>query len=62
MSRIVKHNGIVYLCEQVCKDSTRGIEDQTKSTLEKVDARLEQAGSDRKHILSAAEPVTNMHL
>ncbi len=52
MSRIVKHNGTIYLCGQVCSDATQGIKEQTESTLEKVDALLEQAGSDRKHILS----------
>ncbi len=53
MSRIVKHNGTIYLCGQVCKDATQGIKEQTASMLEKVDDLLQQAGSDRKHILSA---------
>ncbi len=52
-SRIVKHNGTIYLCGQVCKDATQGIKEQTESTLEKVDNLLKQAGSDREHILSA---------
>ncbi len=53
MSRIVKHNGTIYLCGQVCSDASLGIAEQTESMLEKVDALLLQAGSDRKHILSA---------
>ncbi len=52
-SRIVKHNGTIYLCGQVCKDASQGIKEQTESTLEKVDDLLKQAGSDRQHILSA---------
>ncbi len=60
MSRIVKHNGTIYLCGQVCKDATRGITEQTSSMLEKVDELLEQAGSDREHILSATIYVSDM--
>ena len=60
MSRIVKHNGTVYLCGQVCKDASEGIKEQTRSMLEKVDELLEQAGSDRKHILSATIYVKDM--
>ena len=53
MSRIVKHNGTIYLCGQVCADATKDITEQTETMLEKVDALLLQAGSDREHILSA---------
>ena len=53
MSLIVKHNGVIYLCGQVCKDASKGIEEQTSSMLEKVDELLEQAGSDKEHLLSA---------
>lgn len=53
MSRIVKHNGTIYLCGQVCKDANQGIEAQTSSMLEKVGDLLEEAGSDKEHILSA---------
>ncbi len=60
MSRIVKHNGTVYLCGQVCKDATQGITEQTSSMLDKVDELLIQAGSDREHILSATIYVSDM--
>jgi len=60
MSRIVKHNGTIYLCGQVCKDAEQGIKEQTASMLEKVDDLLEQAGSDRKHILSATIYIKDM--
>lgn len=53
MSRIVKHNGVIYLCGQVCADATKDITEQTQTMLDKVDALLDQAGSDREHILSA---------
>ncbi|QQX80681.1 RidA family protein [Shewanella sp. KX20019] len=60
MSRIVKHNGTIYLCGQVCKDAEQGITEQTSSMLEKVDGLLTQAGSDREHILSATIYVKDM--
>lgn len=53
MSRIVKHNGTVYLCGQVCADAKQGITEQTQTMLDKVDDLLIRAGSDREHILSA---------
>ncbi len=60
MSRIVKHNGVIYLCGQVCADASQGITEQTQTTLDKVDVLLEQAGSDRKHILSATLYIKTM--
>jgi enamine deaminase RidA (YjgF/YER057c/UK114 family) len=53
MSRIVKHNGTIYLCGQVCDDATKGITEQTQTMLDKVDELLIASGSDREHILSA---------
>ncbi|MTI18871.1 RidA family protein [Rhodobacteraceae bacterium RKSG542] len=52
MSKIVKHNGVAYICGQV---GNRGdsIEEQTAETLRRVDALLEQAGSDRTRMLQA---------
>ncbi|MCL1056669.1 RidA family protein [Shewanella gelidimarina] len=60
MSRIVKHNGTIYLCGQVCKDAEQGITEQTSSMLDKVDVLLAQAGSDKEHILSATIYVKDM--
>ena len=60
MSRIVKHNGTIYLCGQVCKDANEGITLQTQSMLDKVDELLIQAGSDRHHLLSATLYIKDM--
>jgi len=60
MSRIVKHNGVIYLCGQVCADATKDITEQTQTMLDKVDNLLEQAGSDREHILSATIFIKDM--
>ncbi|MCJ8274795.1 MAG: RidA family protein [Psychrosphaera sp.] len=60
MSRIVKHNGTIYLCGQVCADATQGITEQTQTMLDKVDTLLAEAGSDREHILSATIYIKDM--
>jgi len=53
MSKIVIHNDTIYLCGQVADNTDQGAGPQTQSMLAKVDALLAQAGSDRKHLLSA---------
>ena len=60
MSRIVKHNGTIYLCGQVCADATQGITEQTQTMLDKVETLLAQAGSDKEHILSATIYIKSM--
>jgi len=51
MSKIVKHNGIAYLCGQVGDGAN--VAEQTRDCLSRVDALLEKAGSSRKSILQA---------
>lgn len=53
MSKIVCHNGTVYLCGQVADNGDAAVAEQTENMLAKVGALLESAGSDRRHILSA---------
>ncbi len=60
MSRIVKHNGTIYLCGQVAADASAGVQEQTQTMLDKVEALLEQAGSDKSHILSATIYIRDM--
>ena len=40
MSKIVKHNGTIYLCGQVCADAEQEIDQQMASMLAKVDMPL----------------------
>lgn len=61
MSRIVKHNGTIYLCGQVCKDANDDITLQTQTMLDKVDELLIQSGSDREHLLSATIYIKDMN-
>ncbi len=51
MSKIVKHNGVAYLCGQVGAGDS--VNKQTQDCLSRVDALLAEAGSDREHILQA---------
>ena len=60
MSRLVIHGNTVYMCGQVAKDSSADIAVQTGTMLERVDALLLEAGSDRYHILSATIYIKDM--
>lgn len=59
-SRIVIHGDTVYLCGQVAEDADAGITEQTQTMLDKVDALLNKAGSDRNHMLSATIYLADM--
>ena len=52
-SLIVTHHGVVYLSGQVAEDPGADIQEQTRSTLARVDALLDEAGTTREHLLSA---------
>ena len=51
MSKIVKHNGVAYLCGQVGDGAT--VAEQTRDCLSRVDALLEKAGSSHEKMLQA---------
>jgi enamine deaminase RidA (YjgF/YER057c/UK114 family) len=53
MSQIVIHGDTVYLAGQVANDSNANITVQTEQVLQKIDALLTEAGSDKSKILSA---------
>lgn len=58
MSKIVKHNGTVYLCGQVGSGET--ITEQTIDCLSRVDALLKEAGSSREQMLQVIVWVADM--
>ena len=58
MSKIVKHNGVAYICGQVGDGD--GVTAQTEECLRRVDALLTEAGSDRTRILQAVIWVADM--
>ena len=51
-SEAVIHGDTVYLAGQVAEDPEADIQEQTRSTLARVDAALAEAGTDREHLLS----------
>ncbi len=51
MSRVVEHQGTLYLCGQTYGD-IHDIKDQTQGVLNKIDELLLKYGSDREHLLS----------
>tara|TARA_B110000091_G_scaffold189912_1_gene212708 strand:+ start:952 stop:1293 length:342 start_codon:yes stop_codon:yes gene_type:complete len=48
-SKIVKHNGVVYITGQVAEGDT--IQEQVQTCLDKIDALLIKAGSSRENML-----------
>lgn len=51
MNKIVKHNGVAYLCGQVGDGAT--VTEQTRDCLSRVDALLEKAGSSPDQMIQA---------
>ena len=58
MSKIVKHNGIAYLCGQVGDGDT--VAEQTRDCLARIDALLNIAGSKRTQILQVTVWLADM--
>jgi len=52
MSKIVKHNGVAYLCGQV-GGAGDSVTDQTRECLHRIETLLAEAGSGPKRILQA---------
>lgn len=59
MSQAVVHNGIAYLAGQVGAEGG-SVTEQTKAVLEKVDAILAKAGTDKTKLLTAQIWVANI--
>jgi enamine deaminase RidA (YjgF/YER057c/UK114 family) len=54
MSKIVRYNGLVFLCGQTSSGTTlETIEGQTQTVLRKIDELLAEVGSDRSRLLQA---------
>ena len=60
MSRIVKHNGTVYLCGQTAGQAEWDIGEQTQRCLDKIEALLATAGSSKEQLLSVTIYVRDM--
>ena len=51
LSRIVTHNGMVYLCGQVANSYDGDLEEQTRQVLARIDDHLAEVGSDKAKML-----------
>ncbi len=60
MSQLVIHGDTVYLAGQVADDRAASITIQTQQVLDKIDALLAEAGSDKSKILSAQVWISNI--
>lgn len=59
MSKIVKHNGVAYLCGQVGDGAT--VADQTRDCLARVDALLVKSGSSKEKMLQVIVWLADMN-
>jgi enamine deaminase RidA (YjgF/YER057c/UK114 family) len=53
MSQMVIHGDTIYLAGQVASDLTADIVNQTQQVVDKIDALLSEAGSDKTKLLTA---------
>ena len=60
MSQIVIHGDTVYLAGQVADDANADIAVQTRQVVDKIEALLDEAGSDKTKILSAQVWIASM--
>ncbi|MCB0185737.1 MAG: RidA family protein [Caldilineaceae bacterium] len=58
MSKVVIHNGTIYLCGQV--GAGQDVAEQTHDCLRRIDELLVEAGSDREHVLQAIVWLSDM--
>ncbi|MBB5662029.1 enamine deaminase RidA (YjgF/YER057c/UK114 family) [Rhizobium leguminosarum] len=52
MSQAVSYGGLVYIAGQVADNRKADIEEQTRDVLGKIDALLQEAGTDRSRLLA----------
>jgi enamine deaminase RidA (YjgF/YER057c/UK114 family) len=60
LSGAVVHGGLVWLAGQVADDSSLDVEGQTADILGQIDALLQQAGTDKRRLLSATVVLTDI--
>jgi len=53
MSKVVIHGNLVSLAGITAQDCSQGIAGQTREVLDRIEAYLTQAGTDKDHVISA---------
>lgn len=62
MSRVVEHNGVVYLCGLTADDQKAPVKGQTEQILTKIDKYLAAAGTSKSKLLTATVYLSDMSL
>jgi enamine deaminase RidA (YjgF/YER057c/UK114 family) len=61
LSKVTVHNGVLYMTGQIAEDDAgKDITRQTQEVLRRIDALLEEAGTDKSRILKAYLYVADM--
>ena len=61
-SKVVEHNGVLYISGQTCSDPSSDIKGQTAQVLAKIDETLAKYGSDKYNMLSVTVYLKDMSL
>jgi enamine deaminase RidA (YjgF/YER057c/UK114 family) len=60
LSKVVEHNGTVYIAGTTATDQSVGMKEQTQDVLAKIDGLLEKSGTNKSKLLSATVYVSDM--
>jgi enamine deaminase RidA (YjgF/YER057c/UK114 family) len=60
LSRVVEHNGTVYVAGTTAEDRSVGMRQQTEQVLARIDALLAKCGTDKSKLLSATVYISDM--
>ncbi len=62
MSKVVEHNGVVYVSGNTANDNSVGMKEQTEQVLEIIDGYLAKAGTDKSKLLTGLIFISDMSL
>ena len=60
LSRVVEHNGTVYVAGMTADNTSVGMKQQTEQVLAKIDGLLAKAGTNKTKLLSATVYISDM--
>ena len=60
LSKVVEHNGTVYVAGTTAEDKSVGMKQQTEQVLAKIDGMLARSGTNKSKLLSATVYISDM--
>jgi enamine deaminase RidA (YjgF/YER057c/UK114 family) len=60
LSKVVEHNGTVYIAGTTATDQSVGMKEQTRDVLAKIDGLLKKSGTNKSKLLSATVYISDM--